>query len=338
MLPARIQHGRWSAQVVAFVRHLGAERGLSPRTQEAYGTHAAVFLAFVEQEGVADLAQVDRAVLRRYVATLSGAGIRKSGIALRLSAVRAFFRYLVLQGQAPPSGLWTRASREAKSLAPKLEKRLPMFLGPEEVRRLVEAAAGDTPLALRDRAILELLYAAGLRVSEVVGLSVGSVDLALREIRVWGKGAKERMTLMGAPAAGALARHLRDGRPALLLDRPRTEALFLNRYGRRLSQRAVQLIVKEYARRAGLDPERVHTHTLRHTFATHLLDGGADLRIVQELLGHSSPSTTQLYTHVTQAQARRIYEAAHPLARRKEASPSESPGDPRPEPEHAGPP
>ncbi len=321
---------RFSHELQAFVRYLGAERGLSPRTVEAYAAHAGAFLAFLDREGVADLGQVDRSVVRRYIASLTGAGIRKSGVALRLSAIRALFRLLVSRGEAPPSGLWTRASREAKAIGPKLDRRLPSFLTPPESQRLLEAPDLSTPYGLRDRAILELIYASGIRVGEVVGLSVGGVDLSLQEVRVWGKGSKERITLMGAPAREALLRYLRDGRPALLVDRPKTDALFLNRYGRRLSPRAVQLLVKEHARRAGLDPQRVHTHTLRHSFATHLLDGGADLRIVQELLGHSSPSTTQIYTHITQAQARKVYEAAHPLARPKEDRSGESPRDPRP--------
>lgn len=310
--------GPFDEHLEAYRRYLVAERGLSPRTQEGYGAHAGAFLRFLERCGVATPAQVDRALLRRYVASLTEAGIQKSGVALRLSAIRSLFRFLVARGAAPSSGLWAGRSKEAKSLAPKLDKLLPPFLTEPEMDRLLRAPDPSTPLGLRDRALLELVYAAGLRVSEVVGLNVDGVDLRRREVRVWGKGSKERITLVGVPARDALVRYLKDGRPALLVDRPRTQALFLNRYGGRLSQRAVQYIVKGYARHAGLDEERVHTHTLRHSFATHLLDGGADLRIVQELLGHSSPSTTQIYTHITQAQARKVYEAAHPLARRME--------------------
>ncbi|MEE9284957.1 MAG: tyrosine recombinase [Dehalococcoidia bacterium] len=316
--------------LAAYSRHLGAERGLAPRTREGYVHHVGAFLAFLARQGTTDLAEVDRPALRRYVATLGAAHRAKSGIALRLSAIRSFFRFLVGRGDVPSRGLWTGRSHEARALAPKLGQRLPSFLTEEEADRLLRAPDLSTAFGLRDRAILELVYAAGLRVSEVVGLDVGGVELGLRQVRVWGKGSKERIALMGEPARKALARYFRDARPALLVDRPTTDALFLNRYGRRLTQRSVQNIVKQHAARVGLDPRRVHPHTLRHSFATHLLDGGADLRVVQELLGHSSPSTTQIYTHITQAQARKVYNAAHPLARRKEGSSHESPGHPRP--------
>ena len=303
-----------------YERYVGVERGLSPRTTETYAYHVRAFLDFLDAQGVTDLAQVDRVLLRRHVAAVRGQrpdcrrGLSVAGVALKLSAIRSFFRYLVRRGVVPGNGLWVKRSREAKSLAPKLEKRLPSFLSAQDVARLLAAPDLLTPYGLRDAALLELIYASGLRVSEAVGLDLSSVDLAVRDVRVWGKGSKERIVLMGVPAVHALQRYLRDARPALCGKRP-VDALFLNRYGKRLSPRFVQLIVKDCAARAGLDPERVHTHTLRHSFATHLLDGGADLRVVQELLGHSSPSTTQIYTHITQVQARKVYLQAHPLAR-----------------------
>ena len=302
----------------SFRRYLSAERGLSPRTVEAYEQHAKAFLDFLWREGVGSVAMVGRPLLRRYSASLNGRGLMKSGIALRLSAVRSLFRYLVRQGQAPRNSLWVKRSREAKALAPKLDKKLPSFLTATEVVRLIEATDLTTIFGIRDRAILELIYSGGVRVSEVTGLNVGDLDLMGKEARVWGKGSKERIVLLGAPACRALERYLTDSRPQLAAEAPRSEALYLNRYGRRLTSRFIQRVVKECARAAGLDPERVHTHTLRHSFATHLLDGGADLRIVQELLGHSSPSTTQIYTHITQAQARKIYQDAHPLAGTRE--------------------
>jgi integrase/recombinase XerC len=219
--------------------------------------------------------------------------------------------------------------------SPKLEKRLPSFLSGEEVVHLVEAPDTSTPLGQRDRAMLEILYASGLRVSEVVGLELSNVNLEAREIRVWGKGSKERIVLMGKPAASAVDIYIRKGRPQLL-GKSRTEALFLNRYGRRLSERALQKTLVRYAAKAGLD-KRVHPHLLRHSFATHLLDGGADLRVVQELLGHANLSTTQIYTHVTQSQARKVYLAAHPRAEKDEGEKTnENPADPRTESEHAG--
>ena len=163
---------------------------------------------------------------------------------------------------------------------------------------------------------MELLYASGLRVSELVNLNLEQVNFENREIRVWGKGAKERMALMGKPAATALTTYLSQGRPKLL-GKKGSSALFLNRYGQRLVERRVQRILEKYANIAGID-KRVHPHMLRHTFATHLLDGGADLRVVQELLGHASLSSTQIYTHVSKSQARKVYLSAHPMAQKKE--------------------
>ena len=316
----------FEARVQDFIRHLSAERGLSPRTEEAYATHTRRFLAFLEVEGVDDLASVERPIMRRYMASLGNSGLAKSGIALRLSAVRAFFRFLSMRGVVPARPLWSKRSREGRALAPKQEKRLPSFLTETEAVRMLAAVDTSTVKGLRDQAILELVYAAGLRVSEAAGLDVADMDLTEREIRVRGKGAKERMAYIGVPAAAALRRYLRErhvftGEKAARENGSngrrgrRSDAVFLNRYGRRLTPRSIQRIVKETARRAGLDAERIHTHTLRHSFATHMLDGGADLRVVQELLGHSSPATTQIYTHVSQAQARKIYESAHPLAR-----------------------
>jgi len=185
------------------------------------------------------------------------------------------------------------------------------------VGRLLEAPDVSTPQGQRDRALLELLYASGLRVSELVRLDLEQINLDTREIRVWGKGAKERAVLMGKPAAEALTTYISGGRPKLLGEKRSSTALFVNRYGGRLPERRVQRILEKYARLAGMD-KRVHPHMLRHTFATHLLDGGADLRVVQELLGHAALSSTQIYTHVTKSQAKKVYLSAHPMARKKD--------------------
>ncbi len=298
----------------AYHRHLVGERGVSTRTLGAYVDNASHFISFLESEGVREPAEVQRGLLRQYVASLSGAGLRKRSIALKLSAVRSFFRFLVREGAAPRSALWVRRSREAKALAPKLETRLPSYLTESEIALLLRSPDLSTVYGLRDSALLEIVYACGLRVSEASGLDVPGIDLSAMEVRVWGKRSKERMVLMGVPARKAVQRYLRDARPVLASGSPGNQALFLNRYGARLSPRSIQNAVKHYARRAGLDPERVHTHTLRHSFATHLLDGGADLRVVQELLGHESPSTTQIYTHISSGQAKRVYGGSHPLA------------------------
>jgi len=203
-----------------------------------------------------------------------------------------------------------------KASSPKLDRRLPSFLTVEETVRLLEAPDRTTPQGLRDRALLELLYASGLRVSELESLNLEQLDMETNEIRVWGKGSKERMVLIGEPAARALDNYLTQGRPALLGEK-KTSAVLLNQYGGRLPARRIQKILDKYARKAGIG-KKVHPHILRHTFATHLLDGGADLRVVQELLGHAQLATTQIYTHVSQSQARKIYQSAHPMARKED--------------------
>lgn len=288
--------------------YLQAERNASPYTIRNYERDVGGFFTFLEEEDISSLAAVDRHVLRRYLSWLLEHGYVRASIARKLSALRSFYRYLV-------QGKKVAADAVASVSSPKPEKRLPSFLTPQEVERLLSAPNTSTPLGQRDRALLELLYAGGLRVSELVGLDVGQVDLKNREARVLGKGSKERITLMGKPAAAALDRYLHDGRPQLLAQE-RTSALFVNRYGKRLAKRGVQLTITKYAKKIGLE-KRTFPHLLRHTFATHLLDGGADLRVVQELLGHANLATTQVYTHVTQSQARRVYVAAHPRAKKK---------------------
>jgi integrase/recombinase XerC len=234
----------------------------------------------------------------------------RASIARKLSAIRSFYRYLLREEIISTSPVATTSS-------PKLDKRLPSFLTIEEVERLLEVPDLSTPQGQRDRALLELLYASGLRVSELVNLNLEQVNLDSREIRVRGKGSKERVVLMGEPAAEALRAYLKQGRPKLFASKIRmTNALFINRYGERLPERRVQRILEKYANIAGID-KGVHPHMLRHTFATHLLDGGADLRVVQELLGHANLSSTQIYTHVTKSQARKVYLSAHPMAQEK---------------------
>jgi len=263
---------------------------------------------------VASLEAVDRKVMRDYLSHLVEQGIVKASIARKLSAIRSFYRYLVREKIIAANPIEMVSS-------PKLDKRLPSFLTLKEVEKLLSAPDPSTPQGQRDRALLELLYAAGLRVSELTSLELGQINLDSNEIRVWGKGSKERVVLMGEPAAQALRNYLAQGRPKLLGEK-RSQALFLNRYGQRLPERRVQLILEKYAKQSGIG-KRVHPHLLRHTFATHLLDGGADLRVVQELLGHARLSSTQIYTHVTKRQARKVYLSAHPLARKKDDEPED---------------
>ena len=294
--------------ILNYKRFLEAEHHASPYTVRNYTHDLRHFLEFLNIENVATLGDVDRHLLRRYIASLQEQGFEKSSVSRKLSALRSFYSYLMQQNFTSSNPLITVSS-------PKLEKRLPSFLSSDEVTHLLEIPDTSTPQGQRDRAMLELLYASGLRVSEIVSLDLGSVNIEARDIRVWGKGSKERMVLIGKPAASALIMYLREGRRQLL-GNSSTEALFINRYGKRLSERFLQKAISKYAIEAGLD-KRVFPHMVRHSFATHLLDGGADLRVVQELLGHANLSTTQIYTHVTQSQARKVYLAAHPRAKKE---------------------
>jgi len=287
--------------VERFLLNLQARR--SPRTVDAYRRDLAAFRTF--RGGVVAEATVDE--LERWLAAMRASGLAPSTIARRVSAVRAYFRHLVLIG--------VKAENPAASLKlPRRARTLPRALSPSETERLIDAATGTTPRALRDRALVELLYGAGLRVSEATGLEKGSVALEERVVRVLGKGAKERLVPLGRPAAEAVRRYLALGRPHL--DRRYRPELFLNARGGALTRAGAFLILKKLADRAGLEPARVHPHLLRHSFATHLLEGGADLRSVQEMLGHADLGTTERYTHVSDRRRREAYFDAHPHARR----------------------
>ncbi|UCB42508.1 MAG: tyrosine recombinase XerC [Dehalococcoidales bacterium] len=266
------------------------------------------FFQFLRQKKMTSLEDVDRQTIRDYIAWLMEQDVVKSSIARKLSAIRSFCRFLVREEILPHNPL-------EKASSPKQERRLPSFLSTTEVSSLLETPDPATPVGLRDRALLELLYASGIRVSELVSLNFGQVDLDSNEIRVIGKGSKERVVLMGKPAARALTAYLKEGRPQLLGEK-RSNAIFISRQGERLIERRVQKILEKYAQIAGIE-RRVHPHMLRHTFATHMLNGGADLRVVQELLGHADLSSTQVYTHVSKSQARKVYLSAHPLAQPK---------------------
>jgi integrase/recombinase XerC len=295
-----------------YIQYLEAERNASPYTVRNYQNDLADFFKFLTKKELTRLDEVDRHVLRDYLSELVERGIAKASIARKLSAIRSFFRYLVREEIIAKNPIEQVSS-------PKLDRRLPSFLTKEEMEKLLNAPDLSTPLGQRDRALLELLYASGLRVSELVGLTLEQVELESNEIRVWGKGSKERVVLMGVPAAEALKDYIKEGRAELRREK-KTKALFLDRYGQKLTERSVQRLLNQYAKKAGIG-KRVHPHMLRHTFATHLLDGGADLRVVQELLGHARLTSTQIYTHVTKGQARKVYLAAHPLARKKEDEP-----------------
>jgi integrase/recombinase XerD len=281
-----------------------ASARLAPRTVDAYRRDLADLSSFLGGSP----ADATTEQLAAYVATMRAEGKAASTISRRVAAVRSFYRHQVLLG--------ARTDNPAAELElPKRRRSLPRTLSPGEAERLIEAATGTTPRALRDRALVELLYGAGLRVSEAVGLERSAVDLEQRIVRAVGKGSKERVVPIGREAAEALRRYLARGRPHL--DRRHRPELFLNAKGGALTRAGAFLILRRLAGAAGLEPERVHPHLLRHSFATHLLEGGADLRSVQEMLGHADLATTELYTHVSDRRRRELYFQAHPHARKK---------------------
>jgi site-specific recombinase XerD len=290
-------------------RYLRGQRGLSENTVRIYQTDLASFRQFLAQEGQ-DPSRMDRQMLRGYLAWLATSarggrhGYARVSITRKLTALRSFYRFLVQEE-------WFRSSPvpSGRSFQLKVEKPLPAFLGQQEVARLLETPDSSQVLGRRDRAILEVLYSCGVRLAEIHGLDLKDLKFDTREILVRGKGSKERWVLFGKPTGDALLTYLSDSRPQLVASA--TPAVFLNRYGQRLSRRSFEKLVRQYAARAGLR-NGVHPHTLRHTFASHMLEGNADLRVIQELLGHSSPTTTQLYTHISKGEARKAYLNFHP--------------------------
>jgi integrase/recombinase XerD len=277
---------------------------LAPRTVEAYRRD----LADLERRLGSPPAEATADQLAAYVAQLRADGLAATTIARRVAALRSFYRHQVLLGARPDNPA-------AELELPRRRRALPKTLSPGEVERLIDAATGTTPRSLRDRALVELLYGAGLRVGEAVGLERVSIDLEQRLVRCIGKGSKERVVPIGREAVDALRRYLARGRP--YLDKRHRPELFLNAQGGALTRAGAFLILRRLAAAAGLEPERVHPHLLRHSFATHLLEGGADLRSVQEMLGHADLATTELYTHVSDRRRRELYYRAHPHARKE---------------------
>lgn len=296
---------QWDRHISEYEAHIRGVRQLAPLTVRNYLTDLAPFGDYLRLKGAKSLDNLDRWFLRGYLAWLIEVGYVKPSVTRKLTALRSFFRFL------REGGVITREQTDLVG-APKTEKRLPVVASAEGIAAFLDAPDATTEVGKRDRATLELIYSAGLRVSEAASLDLGNVDLASRQVRVLGKGSKQRICLLGIPAATAIDTYIRDVRGKWAARRTGS-ALLLNRYGGRLSVRYIQQMVKDYAARAGLDPA-FHAHVLRHSFATHMLDGGADLRVVQELLGHASPTTTQIYTHVSAEQARKVYLSAHPRA------------------------
>ena len=283
----------------------------SPYTIKNYRTDIGQFLDYSAECGVNTLTGLQCDLVRDYLEELAEAEYARSSIARRVFELRAFGDYLV-RCHAWEQNLFRRI------YAPRVPRRLPRYLTVEEVQLLLTVPDAATLQGMRDRAILETLYASGVRVAELAALEVRDVDLGRAEMRVIGKGNKERLVLLGRPAVAALRAYIDVGRPAQLTERSPTNALFLNRFGGRLSVRSVDEIVRQAGVVAGID-QTVTPHLLRHTFATHMLDGGADLRVVQELLGHENLATTQIYANVTQKRAREIYLRAHPRAAETDA-------------------
>jgi len=293
----------WEAAMADYDRDLRA-RGSAERTRRAYGVDLGGFVEWAGPQGLGP-GDVRHRDVRRYAAGLSSAGAAPATVARKLAAVRGLFGFLVRT---------ERAGQNPAELvsSPKRSEKLPKVLSTEQMRTLLERIPARTPLELRDRAMLELAYSCGLRCEEIVNLDLGALDFETEQLRVLGKGSKERLLPVGEPAQRALRRYAERGRHALSAD-PREQALFLSKSGRRLSNsdvtRRLNLWVREAALAAGVSP-----HSLRHSFATHLLEGGADLRTIQELLGHASISTTQVYTRVDAARLRDAYAATHPRA------------------------
>ncbi|HEV7148163.1 MAG TPA: site-specific tyrosine recombinase XerD [Pedococcus sp.] len=299
--------------VRGWLDHLEVERGVSDNTLKSYRRDLARYTAYLAGKGVGEPREVTESHVSDFLATLREGSaehqpLAASSAARTLVAVRGFHRFLALEGdvESNPAGAVS---------PPKPAARLPKAISVDEVERLLAAASvGDTPASLRDRALLEVLYGAGARISEAVGLDIDDIDGQEGVVRLLGKGTKERLVPLGSYAADALGAYLVRGRPAMAAKGKGSPAVFLNQRGSRLSRQSAWSVMRAAAERAGLTGH-LSPHTLRHSFATHLLDGGADVRVVQELLGHASVTTTQIYTLVTVQRLREVYAQSHPRAR-----------------------
>jgi integrase/recombinase XerD len=284
-----------------FLSYLALERGLSDNTSRAYSVDMKKFYAFIESKGL-ELSAVRRDLISDYLWSERERGRGSSTVARNLAVIKVFFRFLTREGHI-------REDPTEAMDSPKLWKRLPEVLSAAEVERLLEAAGADDPRSIRDRAILELLYASGLRISELDNLKILDVNLQVGFLKCGGKGGKERIVPLGSKAAGAIERYLKSSRPKYL--KGNSDYLFLNRSGNKISRQSCWKMIKKYASLSGLK-KLISPHTLRHSFATHLLERGADLRSVQEMLGHANISTTQIYTHVDREYLKQIHKKYHP--------------------------
>jgi integrase/recombinase XerD len=292
------------AELAAFLNYIRVEKGLAANTVEAYRRDLEKFLAFAGQQKQT-LPKIGREQVVEFLRSLYSQGLDSRSVARHLASVRNFFKFLVLDKAVSQD-----PSADIES--PKVWKTLPKYLSTEEVDRLLAQPQTNAPLGGRDKAMLELLYSTGLRVSELVGLKMGDVQFEMGYLRCFGKGSKERLVPVGKPALKAVEKYLRSARPRLVGERL-TAQLFVNRYGRPLTRQGFWKILQAYGRRAGIKTP-LTPHRLRHSFATHLLERGADLRSVQLMLGHADISTTQIYTHVIQERLKQIYRQHHPRA------------------------
>lgn len=299
MIETRLQN-----QIDNFLQYISAERGFSINTSGAYRNDLSQFAGYLQDMGRTDWG-LDREDLHGYRAYLYSRRYADTTVARKIAAVRSFLHFLQAEGV-----LATDLTEHLES--PRIGKYLPHSIPEDDVEFLLAMPSTDNPTGLRDRAMLRLLWATGMRVSEMIALDLDHVDMTTDTVRCLGKGNKERQIPFGLRARAAIAQYLADGR-TVLHRRPLERALFLNHHGERLTRQGFWLILKSYARAAGI--EKISPHTLRHSFATHLLNNEAELRVVQELLGHSNISTTQIYTHVSQARLRQVYDQAHPRAR-----------------------
>jgi integrase/recombinase XerC len=297
------------SQIGQFLQYMSVERGASPHTLKGYREDLHALADYLADDGGQSPApgSISTNELRGFLSALHEAGYAKTSISRRLASVRSFLKFGQREG-------WAKANPAKALRNPRKSRKLPHFLTTDEVGKLLDAPKGNAAFAVRDRAILETAYSAGLRVSELVGLNDGDLDFAAGVVRIRGKGKKERLSPIGSYAVKALKRWLEIRTLSPREKTGREAPVFTNKFGTRLTTRSVARMLEKYLKETGLD-QRTSPHTLRHSFATHLLDRGADIRSVQELLGHKSLVTTQIYTHVSTANLRAAYEKAHPRAR-----------------------
>lgn len=304
--PAREGLHRVNTLIADFVNYLNVERGLAFNTRESYQRDLRHFADFLDRNR-SSMERANRTTIISYLLYLEKQGRARATIARRLAAIKSFYQFF-LREEGPGAG----RNPTDKLESPKLEKKLPTVLSVQEVEQLLARPDSGGPAGIRDRAMLELLYATGIRVSELVMLDLPDVNLELGFVRCAGKGSRDRVVPMGSVARRSVSDYVSRGRPALVRD-PMVTAMFVNHHGRRLTRQGFWKIVKRYANDAGIAKD-ITPHTLRHSFATHLLENGADLRSVQEMLGHADISTTQIYTHITKGRLKEVYARAHPRA------------------------